>query len=97
MQQLPMLARDLTQALRAGLFLGMTGIDRSPWQVVADLEEENLTGLKRLSSTPISDYVQPMHLDGITVADDSTFLKKLMDSRNLPNDIKHGLPSLYSR
>ncbi len=96
MQQLPTLAQDLTRVVSAGLFSGAVDAQGITWQVVIDLEEES-ADFQRLDTRAIADYVQPMALDGITVADDPAFLRKLMAAQNLPKEIKQGLPPLYGK
>ncbi len=49
----------------------------------------------RAPSVPLSKLLGPLKLDPLTVADDSTFLDRLRQQRNLPDYIKAGLPSLY--
>jgi len=49
----------------------------------------------RAPAIPLSKLLGPLKLDPLTVADDSTFLDRLRQQRNLPDFIKDGLPSLY--
>lgn len=49
----------------------------------------------RAPAIPLSKLLGPLKLDPLTVADDSTFLDRLRQQRNLPDYIKDGLPSLY--
>ena len=43
----------------------------------------------------LSELVEPMRLDPLTVRDDPEFLPRLLLQRNLPDHIKRGLPPLY--
>lgn len=47
------------------------------------------------AAPPISEIVEPMKLDPLTVADDADFLDRLKHQRNLPDYVKKGLPKLY--
>jgi len=46
-------------------------------------------------SVPLSQLLEPLKLDALTVADDPTFWDRLVKQPNLPDYIKHGLPVLY--
>lgn len=46
-------------------------------------------------AAPLSEVVDPLELDPLTVADDGTFLDRLSQQRNLPEFVKKGLPRLY--
>lgn len=48
-----------------------------------------------LGAGALADWVDPMELEGITVADDRDFFRKLARAGNLPTYIKRGLPALY--
>jgi cytosine/adenosine deaminase-related metal-dependent hydrolase len=96
MHNLPALAAQLDQNAGGGLFSGSTDASGTTWRVVLDFENqaEDLA----LAAQPLSAYVTaPMELPGITVADDPTYLPTLMAARNLPEEIKQGLPSLYGQ
>ena len=58
-----------------------------------------LTGPKRgmmaKASKPLSQILQPLELDPLTVADDAEFLASLATQKNLPQFVKDGLPTLY--
>ena len=57
-----------------------------------------LSGPSRImakAAPPLSTVLEPMSLDAITVADDADFLERIANERNLPEAIKHGLPTLY--
>lgn len=51
--------------------------------------------LKLTVSVPLSQVLEPMELDALTVADDTTYIDRLRQQGNLPNFIKQGLPTLY--
>jgi hypothetical protein len=48
-----------------------------------------------LAARPLSELLEPIGLDPITVADDGSFLQDVADQMNLPTPIKEGLPNLY--
>ncbi len=48
-----------------------------------------------LASTPLSELLEPIALDPLTVSDDGTFLGRVAEEMNLPDGIKQGLPALY--
>jgi cytosine/adenosine deaminase-related metal-dependent hydrolase/C-terminal processing protease CtpA/Prc len=97
MKELPSLAADLDTAQAQGLFSGSTDAQGSVWHIVTDFEEDDraLEEALGVASLPLADFVEPMELEGITVADDSQFLRKLVAARNLPEYVKKGLPLLY--
>lgn len=49
----------------------------------------------KLPAVPLSQLLEPMTLDPLTVADDPDFLTTLAAERNLPPDLKAGLTALY--
>ena len=51
--------------------------------------------LRLAASVPLSQVLEPLELDALTVADDKTFLDRLMQQRNLPDYVKQGLLTLY--
>jgi 5-methylthioadenosine/S-adenosylhomocysteine deaminase len=58
----------------------------------------SLTGPSRKAakaSAPLSSILVPLQLDGLTVADDASFLSTIAQQRNLPAYIKTGLQSFY--
>lgn len=102
MGRLPELAEALDNALATGLFTGsevVVGGETSTWQIISDLQEddEELERELGLAALPLATYVQPMRLDGITVADDRQYLRNLVAARNLPEFVKRGLPGLYGK
>ena len=46
---------------------------------------------------PLSSVLGPLTLDGLTVADDSTFLSTLQAEINLPDYLAPGLAAAYGR
>ena len=46
-------------------------------------------------ATPLSELLEPLELDPLTVADDQSFLERLIDQPNLPEYVKRELPLLY--
>jgi hypothetical protein len=48
-----------------------------------------------LTRAPLSEIIEPLELDPLTVADDADFLAKLGKERNLPDFIIEGLEKLY--
>ena len=96
MQNLPDLARDLDGLGQQGLLGGSADSGGTTWRVFMDIEEEDADETA-LAAQPLASYVEPMVLDGITVADDPNFLPNLVAARNLPEFIKTGLPPLYGQ
>jgi cytosine/adenosine deaminase-related metal-dependent hydrolase len=96
MQNLPALAEELDNAFAMGLFGGSTDPTGVAWQVVLDFEEEVFDPFRQ-AAQPLASFVEPMQLDGITVADDSAHLRNIVAARNLPEFVKKGLPPLYGQ
>ncbi len=48
-----------------------------------------------LAGVPLSEILEPLELDTLTVADDRTFLQRLSAQPNLPDFVKQGLRDLY--
>jgi C-terminal processing protease CtpA/Prc len=93
MNNLPELAQALDADASSGLFGGSVDATGTAWSVYMDFDEgENELAL---AAQPLAPYVQPMALDGITVADDPEYLPRLLAARNLPEFVKLGLPPLY--
>jgi len=97
MANLPALAMELDQAQAFGAFSGSADSQGGIWRVIPDFDEEDaeLEEALGLAAIPLADYVEPMTLEGITVADDPQFLQNLVAARNLPNFVKSELPALY--
>jgi len=56
-----------------------------------------LTGLltEAAAAVPLSELLEPLALDPLTVVDDRNFLDRVGQQTNLPDFIKEGLPELY--
>ena len=76
-----------------------TGVDlrpRLPWNGPRDF-----TGPQRVprgatvAATPLSELLEPIKLDPITVADDADFLTQIEAQPNVPEPVKKGLRDLY--
>jgi hypothetical protein len=48
-----------------------------------------------MAAIPLSQLLEPLPLDALTVASDPTFLTRVAAQKNLPDYIKQGLPALY--
>jgi hypothetical protein len=73
-----------------------TGFDLRPR--LRSRRSRQLTGPTRrvaAATKPLSQILQPLELDPLTVADDPDFLPVLATQRNLPQFVKDGLPLLY--
>jgi cytosine/adenosine deaminase-related metal-dependent hydrolase len=74
-----------------------TGVDLRPHLPFG--RARTMTGPRRVVATasapPLSSVLEPMPLDALTVADDTEFLDRIQQERNLPEPIKQGLPTLY--
>jgi hypothetical protein len=73
-----------------------TGFDLRPR--LRSRTTRQLTGPTRraaVAAKPLSQIVQPLELDPLTVVDDPDFLAALASQRNLPQFIKDKLPGLY--
>ena len=70
-------------SLRPFLDQGIEGLEAAREQV------------RLAAGVPLSQVLEPLELDALTVADDKTFLDRLTQQRNLPDFIKQGLSTLY--
>ena len=79
MADLPALAQALDDSRTCGAWMG-SGCLGLRWQLVLDfdVEEPEYTDTRGLA-----EFVQPMTLDGITVADDAQFLGRLAERAQL--------------
>jgi len=93
LRNLPALASQISQATLAGLEAGAEGSPLSLLRLDLELDDEPL----ETAAASLAEDVFPMDLEGITVADDPTFLPKLEAAGNLPEFIKAGLPGLYGK
>jgi hypothetical protein len=76
-----------------------TGVDLRPR--LPSRSGRGLTGPTRkiaaaAAAKPLSQILQPLELDPLTVVDDPDFLVTLAAERNLPQFVKDGLPPLYA-
>lgn len=90
---LPALASQVANALLSGFEAGEAGSPLSPIRLDLELEDEPLEA----TAASLAEDVFPMNLEGLTVANDPTFLPKLEAALNLPEFIKEGLPGLYGQ
>ena len=96
LQRLPELAREMDVKSSAGVLLGSVDHTGTSWRMVLDFAEDPVD--LALAAEPMGRFVlEPMTLEGITVADDSQYLPNLVGARNLPNSVKTGLPPLYGQ
>ena len=110
LENLPDRAQDLDDAVAAGWVPGVSvaagGVDtvllppsweEPPIRVVLEFEEEGSDDafIEALQAGDLADWVEPMELEGLTVAEDRDFLKRLLRTRNLPRFIKEKLPALH--
>jgi cytosine/adenosine deaminase-related metal-dependent hydrolase len=89
MARLPELAADLRRAAPG---------EGPQWRILPDFEPEDLLDPAVAERDAVADYtqwVEPMTLDPITVADDHRHLRSLTAARNLPDFVKKGLSDLY--
>lgn len=74
-----------------------TGVDQRPRLPFNG--PRDFTGPKRVSTraaaVPLSQLLQPIMLDPLTVADDANFLTDIANQPNLPESIRTGLADLY--
>lgn len=50
--------------------------------------------VSRAPSAPLSQILEPLELDELTVADDANFIQRLLREPNIPDDVKEGLRAL---
>jgi cytosine/adenosine deaminase-related metal-dependent hydrolase len=107
LQQLAQLARDLEQTPR-----GLERVQPEWTLVLDHDEPEDMVtrpyldmgahelaadrGLTERAAVPLSQLLEPLALDPLTVADDRTFLHHLAHQPNLPTFLKEELPKLYT-
>jgi cytosine/adenosine deaminase-related metal-dependent hydrolase len=111
MRRLPELARRMDDGSIAGALLGATSAtEPGSWFLELDHEpmpgfsaRPHLpfagapTGIypEVVLGAPLSDILEPMELDPLTVVDDSAYWARLADSPNLPEYLLAELPPLY--
>lgn len=91
LRRLPDIAGAVDNALLAGLGEGGPGLPISEVRLELEMNDEPLEFL----AGSIAEFVFPMELEAITVADDPTYLPKLAAAINLPEFVKQELPGLY--
>lgn len=94
MADLPALAQALDEGATRGAWAGSRDASGVRWQLVLDFDVEEP---EYSDSRGLAEMVQPMSLDGITVADDAQFLRRLASARNVPAALRQGLPALYGQ
>jgi hypothetical protein len=92
MANLPALAQALDEGATRGAQAGSRDASGLRWQLALDFDvEEPGYGDTR----GLAEMVQPMALEGITVADDGQFLERVTQARNVPAAVRRGLAGLY--
>jgi hypothetical protein len=62
------------------------------WQLALDFDVEEP---EYADTHGLADFVQPMTLEGITVADDAGFLDRVAHARSVPAAVGRGLADLH--
>lgn len=98
---------ELAAQLERGEILG-AGADG--WELLLDEEESSGQAVRThfgegeilgaswetiLGGTPLSELLQPIGLDPLTVVDDPRYIADLMAQHNLPDDLRRALPALF--
>ncbi len=91
---LPALAQELDDSATRGAWAGSQDASGVRWQLVLEFDAEEP---EYADTRGLAEMVQPMSLDGITVADDAGFLLRLAQARNVPAFVRQGLPALYGQ
>jgi 5-methylthioadenosine/S-adenosylhomocysteine deaminase len=105
---LPQLAAQLEDSA-SGVLAALQDNTQERWAVVLDLEDTGGGGMFSAAigdllgpevtdtgaAIPLSQLVQPIELDAITVAEDPGYFTELKKQINLPDYIKNGLQTLY--
>ncbi len=89
---LPALAQALDEGATRGAQIGSRDASGLRWQLALDFDVEEP---EYADTRGLADFVQPMALEGITVADDPGFLAKVAGARNVPAAVGRGLAGLY--
>jgi hypothetical protein len=89
---LPALAQALDEGATRGAQSGSRDALGMRWQLALDFDVEEP---EYADTRGLADFVQPMALEGITVADDPAFLNKVARGRNVPASVGRGLTDLY--
>ena len=94
MQNLPQLAIEYDTRADNGILNGSIDGTGAVFRVLHDFEEEEPEFED--AAAPSAEYIkEPMELEDATVADNNIYLRYLVDSINLPEYVKKGLPPLY--
>ncbi len=94
MADLPALAQALDEGATRGAWMGSRDASGMRWQLALDFDVEEP---EYADTRGLADFVQPMALEGITVADDPGFLDRVAGARNVPAAVGRGLAGLYGR
>jgi hypothetical protein len=89
---LPALAQALDEGATRGAQAGSRDASGLCWQLALDFDVEEP---EYADKRGLADFVRPMTLEGITVADDPGFLDRLARGRNVPASVGRGLAGLY--
>jgi hypothetical protein len=92
MADLPALAQALDEGATRGAWMGSRDASGMRWQLALDFDMEEP---EYADTRGLADFVQPMALEGITVADDPGFLDRVARAHNVPVSIGRGLAGLY--
>lgn len=108
--QLPQLATQV-ENIATGALNALQDSNQEQWSVVLDMDDAgdgamlgtaigDMLGPERMATgeiIPLSQLVQPIELDAITIADDPDYITRLENQTNLPKYIKTGLTALYEK
>jgi len=76
-----------------------TGVDlrpRLPWSGPRDFTgPQRVSRSAKVAAKPLSELLEPIKLDPITVAADADFLTQIKAQPNVPEPVKQGLRDLY--
>ncbi len=89
---LPELAQALDEDATRGAWMGSRDASGLRWQLALDFDVEEP---EYADTRGLADFVQPMVLEGITVADDPGFLDRVAGARNVPAAVGRELAELY--
>jgi hypothetical protein len=92
MADLPALAQALDEGATRGAWMGSRDASGMRWQLALDFDVEEP---EYADTRGLAEVVQPMTLEGITVADDPGFLDRVARAHNVPVSIGRGLAGLY--
>jgi 5-methylthioadenosine/S-adenosylhomocysteine deaminase len=102
LQQLPALASKLEQPstrVQAPSLEWSLSVDETAMRPFLDQGIAGLQAARQQSSSagdvPLSQVVEPLEIDALTVTDDQTFVERLTAQLNLPDFVKQGLADCY--